>query len=454
MKTRDMTQGSPVRLILATAMPLMLGNVFQQLYTLVDASVVGRGIGLEALAALGSADWFNWLFMSVALGFAQGFAIPIAQAFGAKDFDELRSYAGSALSLGLAVAALITALALASIGPVLGWMGTPDAVRPMAEGYLRVLFAGLPVVMAYNLLAGMLRSLGDSRSPLAAMTLASLLNIALDMLFVLGFGWGVESAAAATVIAQAASCVYCLLRLRGVDFMRLRREELRPDGRRWARLMRLGAPVSAQNAVIAVGGMIVQSVVNGMGVAFIAGYTATNKLYGLLEIAAVSYGYAISTYAGQNLGAGRLDRIRGGARAGLASGIATALAIALVMLGFGRYIVGMFIDRSAMADEALGYALEFLRIMACCLPILYVLYVYRSTLQGMGNTLMPMLSGLAEFAMRTGAALLLPGLIGHSGVFWAEVLAWLGADMILIPSYLRMYGRLCRTARAPEDKIE
>lgn len=430
-------------LILTTALPLMLGNVFQQMYTIVDASVVGRGIGLAALAALGSADWFTWLFISIAQGLAQGFSIPIAQAFGAKDFEELRKNAGSAMTLGLLSAAAVTVLAQLSIVPVLGWMGTPDAVRPMASAYLRALFAGLPVVMGYNLLAGMLRSLGDSRSPLMAMMVASLANIALDALFVLGFHWGVESAAAATVIAQGLSCAFCALRLWQVAFMRLKGDDLRVDPARWGRLLRLGAPISGQNCVIAVGGMIVQTVVNPMGVAFIAGYTATNKLYGLLEIAAVSYGYALSAYAGQNLGARRFDRIREGVHAGLIAGIATAVSIGVLMLCFGRLFIGMFIDRSPLSGEAMGYALEFLRIMACCLPILYVLYVYRSTLQGMGNTLMPMLSGLAEFAMRTGAALLLPGLIGYSGVFWAEVLAWLGADMILLPSYRATLGRLC-----------
>ena len=437
-----MTQGSAMRLILTTALPLMLGNVFQQLYTLVDASVVGRGIGLNALAALGSADWFNWLFMSIAIGLAQGFNIPIAQRFGAKDYGELRRYAASAATLGAVCAAVITALALAAIRPVLGIMGTPMQVRPMAAAYLTVLFCGLPVVMAYNLLAGILRALGDSRSPLMAMVLASLTNIALDALFVLGFGWGVESAAAATVIAQGVSCLFCLFRLRRLDFLRLSREDFRFDAARWGRLLGLGAPVSGQNAVIAIGGMIVQSVVNPMGVAFIAGYTATNKLYGLLEIAAVSYGYAISTFAGQNLGAGRLDRVREGLRAGLVSGVATALGITALMLGFGHRFVGMFIDESPLAGEALGYAMQYLRLMATCLPVLYVLHIYRSALQGMGNTLMPMLSGLAEFAMRTGAALLLPALIGYSGVFWAEVLAWLGADMILIPSYYAMERRI------------
>jgi Na+-driven multidrug efflux pump len=226
--------------------------------------------------------------------------------------------------------------------------------------------------------------------------------------------------------------------------MRLSREDLMPVRARGLRLMRLGAPISAQNAVIAIGGMIVQTVVNGMGVSFIAGYTATNKLYGLLEIAAVSYGYAISTYAGQNLGAKRMERVRDGVRAGLKSGIITALGIALIMVLFGKSILSLFIGESE--TDALDMAVEYLTIMAGCLPILYVLYVYRSALQGMGNTVMPMVSGIAEFVMRTGSALLLPGLIGYTGLFWAEVLAWLGADVILIPSYYRMYRHASKQA--------
>ena len=443
MKVRDMTHGPAMRLILTTALPLMLGNMFQQMYTIVDASVVGRGIGLNALAALGSADWFNWMFFSIVIGFAQGFSIPIAQAFGAKEYGELRKNAGNAISLGLLTAVAITIIALLVVTPVLRIMGTPDEVRPMATSYLRVLFSGIPIVMAYNLLAGMLRALGDSRSPLLAMVLSSLINILLDCLFVFGFGWGVESAAAATVIAQTVSFGFCLLRIRSVEFMRLHREDFILVRSRSLKLMGLGAPISAQNAVIAVGGMIVQTVVNGMGVSFIAGYTATNKLYGLLEIAAVSYGYAISTFAGQNLGAKRMDRVRDGVRAGLISGIITALGIAAAMLIFGRSILSLFIEDSG--TSALDIAVEFLTIMACCLPILYVLYVYRSALQGMGNTIMPMVSGISEFVMRTGAALILPGLIGYSGMFWAEVLAWIGADLILIPSYYGMYKQLSKT---------
>ena len=437
MRVRDMTQGRPVGLILRVALPLMLGNMCQQLYTVVDAAVVGRGIGMSALAALGSSDWFNWMWLSIVQGLAQGFAIPIAHAFGARDHDRLRRTVGSAAALAAMLALLLAAAALLTVRPVLRLLGTPAAILPMGASYLYVLFSGMPAVMAYNLAAGVLRGFGDARSPLMAMVLSSVVNILLDLLFVMVLRFGVMGAAAATVTAQACSAVFCIRRLRGLEFLRLQKADYRLTRKHAASLLRLSIPVSLQNCVIAVGGMIVQTVVNPMGVAFIAGYTATNKLYGLLELAAVSYGYAISAYAGQNFGAGQKDRIRRGVRAGLFTGSLTAAGIALLMFALGRHILSLFIDSGAGGDEAMRMACEYLYTMSAFLPVLYVLYVVRSTLQGIGDTVMPMVSGLAEFAMRTGSALLLPHWIGYRGVFAAEVLAWLGADVILIAGYLR-----------------
>ena len=203
-----------------------------------------------------------------------------------------------------------------------------------------------------------------------------------------------------------------------------------------ARLLSLGSPMAAQNAIIAVGGMIIQSVVNGYGVAFIGGFTASNKLYGVLEIAATSYGYAMITYVGQNLGAGKIDRIRKGMRCAISVALATSVVIASVMLIFGNQIIGAFISgtpKEVLEATKVGY--QYLSIMSFCLPVLYILHVTRSAVQGMGNTVLPMVSGIAEFIMRTGGVLLLPAFIGETGIFIAEVLAWIGADLILIPSY-------------------
>lgn len=438
-----MTAGNPIRLILGVALPLMVGNIFQQLYTVMDAQIVGMVEGVSALAALGASDWFNWLYLGIIQGLAQGFSIPMAQAFGAQDYPRLRKCVGNAILLAAGTGLLIAIVAMLSIQPVLGWMGTPEAIRPMATSYLTILFAAYPVVMGYNLSAGILRALGDGKSPLYAMIVAALTNIGLDYLFVAVFGWGVVGAAVATAIAQVCSFLFCLYRIRRISFVHPSRSDLRLETQMCGHLLKLGLPVAAQNGVIGIGGMIVQSAVNGMGVTFIAGYTATNKLYGVLEVAAISYGYAMSTYTGQNLGAGEVERIRTGTRAAAITGVITAGVIAAFMFIFGRTITSSFISGSAQeVAEATRIACEYLYLMSVCLPILYILHIYRSSLQGMGNTVMPMISGLAEFVMRTGSALLLPGLIGYTGVFWAEVLAWLGADFILLPSYFAGYAKL------------
>ncbi|MEE1199623.1 MAG: MATE family efflux transporter [Christensenellales bacterium] len=439
-----MTQGSPIRLIFAVALPLMLGNVFQQMYTVIDAGIVGKNLGVNALAALGVSDWFNWLFLSAVQGLAQGFVVPMAQAFGAKDYPALRKNAGHAAVLSIFTGLLITVIAQIAIRPTLDLMGTPLLIRPMSVSYLTVLFAGLPVVMGFNLLSGILRALGNGKSPLIAMIIGSIVNIALDFLFVSGFGWGVDSAAAATVIAQFSSFLYCLLRLASIDFIRPSRNDLHLTRPMTTRLLRLGIPIMLQNAIIAIGGMILQTVVNGLGVTFIAAYTATNKLFGILETAGISFGYAMITYSGQNLGAGKLERIRRGTRNGTILSVLASLTIGFVIISAGRFLLSGFIDMKAGdAAQVLDIAYEYLWFTCAALPALYILHIYRSTLQGIGNSAIPMYSGIAEFIMRVGCAILLPGFISYRGIFVAEILAWFGADLMLVAGYFRVYQKLC-----------
>ncbi len=441
--TKNLTEGSPARLILLFALPLMAGNIFQQLYTVVDTAVVGKVLGVGTLAALGAVDWLNWLVLGVEQGFAQGFSILMAQKFGAKEYRKLRQVVANSMFLSVFCAVLMTVLSEALARPVLLLLQTPEEILPIGMAYLRVLFAGLPVVMAYNLAACVLRSLGDGKTPLYAMVVASLVNIGLDFLFVMGFGWGVEGAAIATVIAQLISACYCFFRIRRIEVLRMSREDWQLEHGLMGRLLLLGAPMAFQNTIISVGGMIVQTVINGFGVVFIAGFTATNKLYGLLETAATSYGYAMVTYAGQNLGAGQKKRISAGMRAGLLIAMLTSLLITAVMLTAGRSILSLFISAEGeTGEQALVIAFKYLKIMSIYLPILYVLHVTRSCIQGLGNTVLPMVSGFAEFVMRTGTALLLPLVMGENGIFYAEILAWLGADLVLVPSYFYVMRRI------------
>lgn len=444
-RTQSMTLGSPSKLILTFALPLMVGNVFQQLYTVVDTMVVGKFLGVDALAALGAADWMNWMMLSVVQGFTQGFAILMAREFGAGEYDRLRDVIGNSAVLSAIFSLLLTGLGQAVARPVLLLLQTPEGILPDTLLYLRIMFLGTPIVMAYNLLACILRSLGDGRTPLEAMAVASITNIVLDLIFVMGFHWGIGGAAAATLIAQAVSGLFCLYHVSKLDLLRLTRSNLRLRAREVPQLLALGFPMAFQNCIISIGGMIVQSVVNRSGVLFIAGFTATNKLYGVLEIAATSYGYAMITYIGQNLGARKYRRIRQGMRAGLLIALATSVVIAAAMLLFGRAILGCFISGTPQeVEQAMSVAYLYLAIMSVTLPVLYALHVARAAIQGMGNTTLPMVSGVVEFIMRTATALYLPLRVGEIGIFFAEPAAWLGADAVLFVSYFFVAGRVLR----------
>lgn len=444
-----LTAGSPWRLLLLFSLPLMVGNIFQQLYTVVDTAVVGKVLGVDALAALGAVDWLNWLTLGMIQGFTQGFSILMAQRFGAQDYQKLRQTVANAIVLSILCASVLTAGSQALAGSVVDLLQTPGDIRPISMAYLRILFGGLPVVMAYNLSASILRALGDGRTPLIAMAAASAVNISLDFLFVMGFRWGVRGAAAATILAQCLAAGCCIYRICHTQILQLTRADWQLSGSLCGRLMWLGIPMAFQNTIIAVGGMIIQTIVNGFGVAFIAGYTAANKLYGILEVAATSYGYAMTTYAGQNLGAGKTHRISQGIRAGLVIALATSLVIAGLMIGLGRWILSCFISAGVeQGPRALETGYRYLCLMSACLPALYILHVVRSCIQGLGNTVLPMVSGMAEFVMRTAGALLLPAVMGEAGVMAAEVSAWFGADLILVPSYLLVMRRIRRRSGA------
>lgn len=450
-RLKDMTIGHPLKLMTQFALPLMIGNLFQQLYTVVDTAVVGQALGVAALAALGACDWLNWMFLGMVQGVTQGFSIPMAHSFGARQMEQLKQVIRHSLLLSAVCALVFLAAGQLITVPLLTLLKTPDDILPSAVLYIRIIFAGLPIVMAYNLLSSILRSMGDSKTPLYAMIAAAIINIILDLLFVLGLHWGIGGAAAATVIAQAISGVICFMQLKKVMPMEIFSGTFRMDGAMARELMRLGTPIAFQNLIIAVGGMIVQSVVNSVGVTFMAGFTATNKMYGLLEIAAISYGYAMVIYVGQNLGARKIHRVRQGVRIANLLGLGIAVVVAGFMIVFGRSIVGLFISGTpAEVAEATEIGYHYLFIMSLCLPILYYLYVTRAAIQGAGNAMLPMLSGVVEFVMRTLVILFLPLVIGNEGIYYAEVAAWAGADVVLCISYFYVMAKITKQCKTEE----
>lgn len=436
MQTKNMTTGRPLPMILKFALPLMAGNLFQEFYTLADMIIVGQFLGVNALAAVGITGWIIWMLLAAVQGFSQGFSIPAAQAFGAGDMPRLRKSLANSLLLSAIMSVVLGVLGQLILHPLLTLMKTPDEIFPTALAYLRIYYAGCPILMAFNFAASHLRVLGNSSAPLRAMIIASLTNIGLDLLFVGPFGWGVPGAVIATLIAQLVAAVYALRCLFCIDCARIPRRELRIDPALAKRQLRLGTPMSLQNIIISIGGFIVQSIVNRYSIAYIAGFTATNRLYGLIETCGLSYGYAVTTYVGQNNGAGEHRRIREGTRSANIIAVVTSLIIGLAAILFGEALVGLFISGTPQEIvEATHVAYRYLCVMAALLPILYVLHILRSAIVGMGNSTIPMLSGFGELAMRVGASLLLSHFFGEMSLFFAEPIAWLGADVVLIIGY-------------------
>lgn len=437
-RTKDMTQGSPTRLILFFCLPILAGNIFQQLYSLVDTFVVGRVEGVTALAAVSSAGWLDWTLLGLAMGLAQGFAIQIAQSFGAGDYEDLRRSAGQSLTLSAIVVVVLEIIAQLLLRPLLTLMNAPPDTYELSCIYLRIIFAGLPVVMGYNLLAGFLRSLGNSRTPLIAMTSAALCNIALDILFVASFGWGVMGVATATVISQGLSCIICLVAVLRLPVLKVTRRDFRLTRDVTGRLMRLGLPIAFQNFIISVGGLVLQGVVNAQGFIFMAGYSAAGRLQGLIELAGTALSAAVGTFTGQNYGARKLDRVKLGLRKSVQLSAVMAIIMGSIVLIFGKPMLRLFIqDDPAIVEQVLTYGYRFLIFMGSGLIALYMLFTYRSTLQGLGDTFVPMLSGILELGMRVGSALLLPLFMGEWGIYLAEIMAWLGAAVLLIWGYYK-----------------
>ena len=441
-RIKDMTCGKPAPLLVGFALPLMLGNVFQQLYTVVDTAIVGKALGVGALGALGATDWLTWMLIGMVQGLTQGFSIRMAKEFGAKDYDALRHTVAVSTVLSAVSAALLLVLAQFLAKPVLEFLKTPAEVISGSLLYVRYIFAGIPIITAFNLLAAILRALGDGKTPLYAMIVAALTNIALDLLFVLLFHWGIAGAAVATLIAQLASCVFCFLNLRKIDILKIEKRHFRASANAILHLLGLGTPMCLQNGIIAVGGMIIQMEVNRFGLIFLAGFTASNKLFGILEIAGSSFGFALVSYVGQNLGAKNIDRIRKGVFQGALLAIATSIVIGVCMLIFGKVFISCFISGSPdQVEQAMDIAYRYLATMSIALPSLYILHAYRSSLQGLGDTVMPMLSGILELFLRVGLVFTLPKFMGSDGIFVAEVSAWIGAAVMLtIVYYIRQHA--------------
>ena len=442
-KVRDMTHGDPTRHILAFAVPMLLGNVCQQLYSMVDTAVVGKIVGVTALAAVGSAGWLDWLVLGFVIGLTQGFSILISQRFGAGDGPGMRKAVAMSGVLTGAAILIVTTLSLILCGPVLRLMNTPETAYPLAHQYVQIIFMGIPVTMCYNLFSGMLRALGNSRTPLWAMIIASGVNVVLDVLFVAGFHWGVRGAAAATVLGQLCSALFCLAAVLRVPELHLKREDWRFDAATLRALSRLGFPIAGQNTIVSVGGVVMQGIVNGFGEVIMAGVSAAMKLCGLLEMAGLSIGSSMHTFAGQNLGAGQYGRIREGVKKALLISVSLAVVCGALGILFGRPLLSLFVNmQEAKAAEVIEASYAFLRVICIMLFSLYTLFIFRSTLQGMGDAVFPIASSFLQVFMRTAVTWVLTRLWAEHGIYVGDTLAWFSAGVFLMIVYIRKINRL------------
>lgn len=439
---KDLTLGNPISLLLSFSLPLMLGNIFQQLYTFVDALIVGQKIGAYAMAALGATEWITFIMFGVIGGITQGCSVVISKYFGNKDQNKLEKSIYSTYLISIALAICFTIIGQLVIYPALILLHTPAEILEYSYLYLKILYAGVPITILYNMLAAIMRALGNSRQPLHAMVIASISNIVLDLLFITSFEMGIEGAAYATVLAQLIASLYCLFFIHRSQMYRLNKENRLLSKDLLKEQITLGLPMGAQNMITSIGGLVVQATANSFGVLFVTGYAAANKLYALLEIAATSYAQGSLTFTAQNRGINNTKRIKDGLKASLFIGAVTAILMSCIMLFAGKWILGLFITEASMStDAAIKIGYDFLTILGFGFPLLYVLYIIRACIQGLGDSFFPMLSSFIQVIMRVSCALFLTRIIGHSGIFWGEICAWVGADIFLLLTFFNKISK-------------
>jgi putative MATE family efflux protein len=435
-RTVDMTVGSPTKHILKFSLPLIAANMGQQLYAIADASIVGRGVGVMALAAVGATDWIYCMILWTIIGLTQGFSTFVSRYFGEKDFTKVNKVIAMGSLLTGASGILLTVVSLLAVGPLLALMGTPTEIFGDATAYISIMAGGTVAIAAYNWAASVLRAFGDGKSPLIAMVIAAVLNIGLDLLFVFSFDWGIYGAAAASVTSQAVSFFFCLTRLKKIDCIRLANEDWKPDWSMIRDLLKFALPLALQFITIALGGIFLQTVINEQGSVFIAGYTATNKMYGLMESSSIALGLACSTFFAQNYGACLYKRVR----QGMQSACLIAAGMAVVMMAFLFLIrwnlLQLFLDTSKEnGHEALEIAVRYLSLMLIFLVVLYLIHVFRNALQALEISLWSMISGFGELFCRLFMAFVAIYWIGSDALFLAEPLAWFGALVFVMIPY-------------------
>ena len=430
--TTDMTAGNPMGLIIRFFLPVFLGNLFQQLYNMVDTIIVGKGIGDQALAAVGASGSINFFIVGFMIGMTSGLGILLSQAFGNGDITGLRRLTAMAVYVCLGLGITATIFSMLFIRHYFVLMDTPADILEDCLKYFRIILAGIVITMLSNLTLNILRALGDSRTPLQAMMISSVINIVLDLFFVLVLKTGVAGAAVATVIAQFFTILYCCNTIRKLPEMQMEKENWKFRPELVKRLFLIGLPVACMNSVTAVGRMVLQYFVNQMGSAAVAAYAACNKITGLSQQPGQAVGLTMLTFVGQNLGAGKYERIRMGIRRGLMLSVLVNIPVASLMMFCPRMLASTMLSDPSIIEVCTQY----LPITGGCIILLGFLFVFRSSCQAMGQTVVPMFSGVLEVVMRVGLVIICTFLTGFYRIAVAEVSAWIAAMLMLMITYL------------------
>ncbi len=432
---RDLTKGSPAKLILLFTVPLLIGNVFQQFYNMIDMIIVGQTLGKNALAAVGATGSLTFLIIGFAQGLTAGLAIITAQRYGAKDYRGLKKSFAASVVISLVVTVILTVLSLLFIRPMLQLMQTPPEIIDQAQTFISIILLGIFASVSFNLLSNVIRALGDSRTPLFFLIIAVIINVVLDLIFIIYFGMGVEGAAIATVIAQVSSSVLCLVYIKKkMPLLQLRKKDFNFDKEEFRVHLNAALPMAFQSSIIAVGAIVLQAALNSLGTDVVAAQAAAGRIDQFANQPMMSFGIAMATFTAQNYGAKEYGRILQGVRQTLLMSVGFSLLAGAIVIFFGHFFVQLFVSPSE--THVFELAQTYFNINGSLYWILAVLFILRYTLQGLGQSKIPTIAGMMELLMRSFAAIVLTGMWGYPGAAAASPLAWIGSVAVLLYSYM------------------
>ena len=445
--TKSMTSGNPAKLIFMFTLPLIAGNIFQQLYIVIDTLIVGRTLGVNALAAVGSTGSLMFFIIGFVIGLTTGFSIITGQRFGAGDREGVRKSAAACAILSIISTIALTLFGVISAKPLLAIMQTPPEIIDDAYHFIVVIYAGIGATLLFNMLSNLIRALGDSRTPLFFLVVACILNIILELLFILVFSWGVAGAALATVIAQTVSGLFCIFYIkRYLPILHLTKQDWHLDLEIIWQHLRIGLPMGFQGSIIALGAIILQVALNQLGPDAIAAYAAAQRIDMIANMPMMSFGMAMATYTAQNYGANNIARIQQGIKQCILMSISVSILFGLINMFYGSWMVGFFVED---APTVISLAQTYLNINGVSYWILSLLFIYRYTLQGLGQSIVPTIAGIMELVMRVFAALVMARYFGFIGVCSANPLAWLGSAIPLMIAYYFTMKKLLRNEIQP-----